>query len=302
MDANMEDNSPFTNLGLNHIYFFKTFIQYGMEMNHTRQMMDFETILFNLRNLVQMGLIYYYLPNYFFWGICVVPFIISCSRTSAILREMYLKDTKSKKMMDAMYASINEHGVHYSINIIYVYSYLQLKATKLYGYFSNVKEQFSSLFGGPFNKQPVILNDVVQHVLSDGTVTETELVESYEFIVLNVYDEHRVANKILSYGTTIPDRNYILIENEPLLIELYVENGSGTVGGSIMHRIDLKTEHYNFLIKHNKFNLAFFKYYVKNFMHKELDTENHTVMLSVIDHCVTVHTYNLSKNEVYKLT
>jgi len=181
-----------------------------------------------------------------------------------------------------------------SFNVLYLYSKLQIYFFKMNKYINNFIESNPNLLKIKNELDALINSNTVIPVMTqyfkNGELLTTE--NDFDLAILScLSDDKKCVNKKILYDK---DENIIITECSNikfLLIEIKV--------GEKCHKVDLKTDDYNYYLVGNKFKKQFFIYYLKYYLKiDENIKDNEIFTLKIIDHDVNTITIDFTdKNE-----
>lgn len=175
--------------------------------------------------------------------------------------------------------------IEITINCIYAFSKLQI-------YFSQTNTTINRIIDSNptlsklkndvkiFLKQD---NSVKEEYIKNGKPIIRTICDDYDFRIFSCYSESGLINKKLVYEEeTVKD---ISFDSETtdikfMLIELQI-------GEKEVHKIDLKSDKFNYYLVGNKFNKQFFIYYLRQYLNvnKEIN-DSDKISLKILDHNV----------------
>ena len=191
--------------------------------------------------------------------------------------------------------------IEITINCIYAFSKLQI-------YFSQTNTTINRIIDSNptlsklkndvkiFLKQD---NSVKEEYIKNGKPIIRTICDDYDFRIFSCYSESGLINKKLVYEEeTVKD---ISFDSETtdikfMLIELQI-------GEKEVHKIDLKSDKFNYYLVGNKFNKQFFIYYLRQYLNvnKEIN-DSDKISLKILDHNVnTIHLDLTDKNASLEL-
>ena len=197
--------------------------------------------------------------------------------------------------------------VNLSYNLIYYYSYLQIKYTK----FKILIKPFINVLGVAINnflKNNNLINNVseppklvfeiygkglkINNIFIDennkkqlNTIfTENlKLYNDYDFVIFSDKINNNFTNKIHYYNfpNSFDNINYKISNIKFISMDLTFNNQT--------YPIELKNDIYNHYIVNNKLNSEFYKYYLQNILNVSIDQENNfDYKVQIIDHNVNI--------------
>jgi hypothetical protein len=147
-------------------------------------------------------------------------------------------------------------------------------------------------------------NSVKKEYIKDGKPIIRTICDDYDFIIITSHNESGSIHKKIIYKGENVDNN--LTEESGIkfmLIELQI-------GEKEVHKIDLKSDKFNYYLAGNKFNKQFFIYYLRQYLNinKEINDAD-KISLKILDHDVNTVVLELSdknaslelENNNYKL-
>jgi hypothetical protein len=146
-----------------------------------------------------------------------------------------------------------------------------------------IKESLETVFSKPTSQQVIryFVKNSKLYNLSDKNIAEPD------FIILScLSSDKKCMNKKIIYNTDANMNNIddILIDERCDINFLLIEF---KVGDNQRHKIDLKTEHYNYYIVGNKFTKEFFIFYLNEYLKFDTDIKDtDKCSLRLIDHDV----------------
>ena len=175
--------------------------------------------------------------------------------------------------------------IEITINCIYAFSKLQI-------YFSQTNTTINRIIDSNptlsklkndvkiFLKQD---NSVKEEYIKNGKPIIRTICDDYDFRIFSCYSESGLINKKLVYEEeTVKDISfdYETTDIKFMLIELQI-------GEKEVHKIDLKSDKFNYYLAGNKFNKQFFIYYLRQYLNinKEINTSD-KISLKILDHNV----------------
>jgi hypothetical protein len=175
--------------------------------------------------------------------------------------------------------------IEITINCIYAFSKLQI-------YFSQTNTTINRII----DSNPTLTklkNDVKIFLKQDNSVKEEyikngkpiirTICDDYDFRIFSCYSESGLINKKLVYEEeTVKDISFDSDSTDIkfMLIELQI-------GEKEVHKIDLKSDKFNYYLAGNKFNRQFFIYYLRQYLNinKEINTSD-KINLKILDNNV----------------
>ena len=172
--------------------------------------------------------------------------------------------------------------VFISYNLIYYFSFAQIKFTKLQIIIND--KYFNFIKSNPklieyINKLKKI--EHLEYVLDNSILTTTDIIpEKYDFIIYSDIMNCK-ANKLILDKMPLIEIKDIKCEETKykfILIEITIDNKTT--------KIDFKTEDYNFMITNNKLNAKFIHYFMKKYYNYE-DASSFDYTLKILDQNVS---------------
>jgi hypothetical protein len=183
-----------------------------------------------------------------------------------------------------------------TLNVIYLYSKLQI-------YLSKINKKFNNYIAS--NPRLLEFKNKLDSVIGPSKIMVTEFIKNgelldiietddktFDFGIISIFDNEKIyINKKIIYNK---DEKIEPIERSDIsfmLVELLV--------GGNTYKINLKTDDYNFYLVGNKFTKDFFIYYLKFYLKiKDPIDERDKITLKIIDHDVNTFTIDFTdKNE-----
>lgn len=209
--------------------------------------------------------------------ICVKVFNLSCQNN-------YINSVKN-----ILTTKITSLMITLGYNCLYIYSLGNIQ-------FNKINRQFILLLS--YLKENKILTEKIVHMLvlidENGNKINAILKNNIEFIKLEC-NKHNYSGLVLMdknnetkcvnnvFYTSFPTTfDYKLSNISFMSIELEHENK--------IHSINLKNNKYNYYIVNNCLNKMFFKYYIKNVLKTQINTNTFDYKLSIIDNNVNIIT------------
>jgi|688.fasta_scaffold496485_1 hypothetical protein len=206
----------------------------------------------------------------------------------ALLLNDYLKRNYPNKYQEMI--------VSFSYNLIYLYSKAQILYANLIKVLNKKIEENPNLLKLKNDLDLLIkpksgIVTMIEYVKNGNPVDKID--EDCDFIIYTWLDETKTCvNKKLIYDLKEPLSFSEVSDIKFLLVEL-------KIGENSSHKIDLKTDEYNFYVVGNSFNKQFFVYYLKQILKiSEEINDDDKFSLKVIDNDVnTVELDFTDKNE-----
>ena len=171
-----------------------------------------------------------------------------------------------------------------SYNLIYYFSFAQIKFTKLQIIIND--KYFSFIKSNPklieyINKLKKI--EHLEYVLDNSILTTTDVIpEKYDFIIYSDIMNCK-ANKLILDKMPLTEIKDIKCEETKykfILTEITIDNKTT--------KIDFKTEDYNFMITNNKLNAKFIHYFMKKYYkYEETDAASFDYTIKILDQNVS---------------
>jgi hypothetical protein len=181
-----------------------------------------------------------------------------------------------------------------SYNLIYYFSFAQIKFTKLLiivndKYFDFMKSNPQLL--EYINK--LKKTEHIEYVLD--SVIQDKIPEKYDFIIYSDIINNSKTNKlILDKVPLIEEKNIICQETKYKFILSEITIGDKTT------KIDFKTDNYNFMVVNNKINTAFIYYFMKKYYNYE-GTSGFDYTIKILDQNVNEITLDKQKEIEFDL-
>jgi hypothetical protein len=159
----------------------------------------------------------------------------------------------------------NKFIIESSYNLIYYFSFVQIKLTKLLSYLSNKYVAFIksnprlSEFVDKLEKKQ---KNSIEYISNNSNLVLHEKPECFDFIIYNDFTYPNVNNKLILHEllNELLDEKSIKYEQTKynfILCEI-------TIGDKVT-KIDFKTDNYNFMIVNNKIDALFVNYFMKKY-------------------------------------
>jgi hypothetical protein len=196
--------------------------------------------------------------------------------------------------------------IEITINCIYAFSKLQIYLSQTNTTINRIIDSNPTL-SKLKNDVKIFLkqdNSVKKEYIKDGKPIIRTICDDYDFIIITSHNESGSIHKKIIYKGENVDNN--LTEESGIkfmLIELQI-------GEKEVHKIDLKSDKFNYYLAGNKFNKQFFIYYLRQYLNinKEINDAD-KISLKILDHDVNTVVLELSdknaslelENNNYKL-
>ena len=146
-----------------------------------------------------------------------------------------------------------------SYNLIYYFSFAQIKFTKLLilvndKYFDFIKSNPQLLEYINKLKKTEQIKNTVEYILDSSTIVSDKKPDEFDFII---YNDTNSINKFVSHGLLCDNVVFKETSYNFVLCEITVSNK--TV------KIDFKTQEYNFMLVNNIINANFINYFIKKY-------------------------------------
>jgi|688.fasta_scaffold546617_1 hypothetical protein len=153
-----------------------------------------------------------------------------------------------------------------SYNLIYYFSFVQIKITKLLSYLSNKYVAFIksnprlSEFVDKVEKKQ---KNTIEYISNNSNLISHEKPEHFNFIIYSDFKENTNKNNKLILHDLLDEKsiNYEITKYNFILCEI-------TIGDKVT-KIDFKTDNYNFMIVNNKIDALFVNYFMKKYYNYE---------------------------------
>lgn len=175
--------------------------------------------------------------------------------------------------------------IEITINCIYAFSKLQIYLSQTNNSINRIIDSNPTLTKLK-NDVKIFLkqdNSVKEEYIKNGKPIIRTICDDYDFRIFSCYSESGLINKKLVYEEeTVKDINFDseTTDIKFMLIELQI-------GEKEVHKIDLKSDKFNYYLAGNKFNRQFFIYYLRQYLNinKEINTSD-KINLKILDHNV----------------
>jgi hypothetical protein len=156
----------------------------------------------------------------------------------------------------------NKFIIESSYNLIYYFSFCQIKITKLWCYLSNKYITFVksnprlSEFVDKLEKKQ---QNTIEYVSNNSNLVSHEKPDSFDFIIYSDFTDNtnKINKLILHELSDTQSIKYEVTKYNFILCEI-------NIGGKTT-KIDFKTEKYNFMIVNNKIDALFVNYFMKKY-------------------------------------
>ena len=149
-----------------------------------------------------------------------------------------------------------------SYNLIYYFSFVQIKITKFFSYLSNKYVTFVksnprlSEFVDKLEKKQ---KNTIEYISNNSNLVSHEKPNSFDFIIYSDFtDNSNKNNKLILHESSDEETiKYEVTKYNFILCEI-------TIGGKTT-KIDFKNDNYNFMIVNNKIDALFVNYFMKKY-------------------------------------
>jgi hypothetical protein len=193
-----------------------------------------------------------------------------------------------------------------SYNVIYYYSYLQIKYNKLKLFimpFINIlcvainnflknhnlinfsepsPKVVFEIYGKGVNIKNIFLHDNNKNQINNIFNEELKICNNYDFVILSDQTKTTCTNKIHYYNfpDTFDNINYKISNIKFISMDLSYN--------SQIYPIELQNDTYNHYIINNKLNSEFYQYYLKNILNISIENDKFDYKVQLIDHNVNI--------------
>lgn len=177
-------------------------------------------------------------------------------------------------------------------NAIYLYSKAQIVTTQLVNKCNHYIDTNEVLKNIKCNLYSFIdcnkMDDKIEFISEYGEITNEY---NYNFIIYSYVGENGHVNKKITQTIAIPENKPEETDIKFILIEIIIAGRK--------YVVNLKTDNYNYYLVGNRFNRAFFDYYLKYHLNVTDDFNEEGMIVKIIDHEINSHEYDFSYPDVF---